>query len=212
MVRHVNETRHAHVVTIEDPIEFVHEPKQCLIIQREIGTDTESFRDAVDAALRQDPDVIVIGGIRDGATAMTALEAAETGHLVIAAIHTPDAVATIQRYVGLFDARAHDAIRARLAGALQAVVSLRLVPAHDGRHRVPAVEVMRTTPAIREVIRHADRIGELPGLIEKGRESHGMQLFDHHLRELVKGGLISIEAAARSASNPEQLERSMHLE
>ena len=212
MVRHINESRHAHVVTIEDPIEFVHEPKKCMIIQREVGADTESFGEAVGAAMRQDPDVIVVGEIRDAATAAAALRGAETGHLVIAAIHTPDAVATFQRYVGLFETGAHDAIRERLADALQAVISLRLVTARDNRRRLPAVEIMRVTRTIREALRHKDRLGEVPDLIRKGRDVYQMQLFDQHLLALVKSGLISIETATFAASSAEQLERAMQVE
>ncbi|HSR97403.1 MAG TPA: PilT/PilU family type 4a pilus ATPase, partial [Kofleriaceae bacterium] len=145
MLRHINETRHAHIVTIEDPIEFIHEPQKCMIIQREVGADTESFRDAVTAAMRQDPDVILVGEIRDRETAATCLRAAETGHLVMSAIHTPDAVATIQRYLGLFEAEAVDVVRDRLGDTLQAVVCLRLVASKDGRRRLPAVEILRVT-------------------------------------------------------------------
>src|SRR6195256_2130750 len=122
MLRHTNEPRHAHIVTIEDPIEFIHEPQKCMIIQREVGADTESFKDAMTAALRQDPDVIMVGEIRDRETAATCLKAAETGHLVMSAIHTPDAVATVQRYLGLFDADAIDVIRDRLGDCLQAII------------------------------------------------------------------------------------------
>ncbi|HEY1549780.1 MAG TPA: PilT/PilU family type 4a pilus ATPase, partial [Kofleriaceae bacterium] len=166
MLRYINETRHAHIVTIEDPIEFIHEPQKCMIIQREVGSDTESFSDAMTAAMRQDPDVILVGEIRDRETASTALKAAETGHLVMSAIHTPDAVATIQRYVGLFEAEAQDVIRDRLGDCLQAVVCLRLLASKDGRRRLPAVEILRVTRTIRECIRSA-RLGDIPELIRK---------------------------------------------
>lgn len=212
MVRHINESRHAHVVTIEDPIEFVHVPQKCMIIQREIGADTETFRDALDAAMRQDPDVIVVGEIRDRDTAATALRAAETGHTVISAIHTPDAVATVQRFVGLFETDAQDVIRERLGDALQAVVSLRLLAAKDNRRRLPAVEILRVTRSIRECIRSRDRLGEIPELMRKGRDLYQMQLFDQHLLDLVNSGLISMETAIYSSSNPEQFERSMRVE
>jgi twitching motility protein PilT len=212
MVRHINESRHAHVVTIEDPIEFVHVPQKCMIIQREIGTDTETFRDALDAAMRQDPDVIVVGEIRDRDTAATALRAAETGHTVISAIHTPDAVATVQRFVGLFETDAQDVIRERLGDALQAVVSLRLLAAKDNRHRLPAVEILRVTRSIRECIRSRERLGEITELMRKGRDLYQMQLFDQHLLDLVNSGLISMETAIYSSSNPEQFERSMRVE
>jgi len=212
MIRHINETRHAHVITIEDPIEFLHEPGKCMIIQRELGTDTESYKDALVAALRQDPDVIMVGEIRDRDTAATALKAAETGHLVISAIHTPDTVSTIQRYVGLFEPDAQDVIRERLGDTLQAVVSLRLLAAKEGRKRLPAVEIMRVTRSVRECIRGAGRQGEIADLIRKGRDLYSMQLFDQHLVDLVNSGVVSMETAMYAASNPEEFERSLRVE
>jgi twitching motility protein PilT len=212
MVRYINETRHAHIVTIEDPIEFIHEPQKCMIIQREIGADTESFRDAMTAALRQDPDVILVGEIRDRETAATCLKAAETGHLVMSAIHTPDAVATIQRYVGLFESDAQDVVRDRLGDCLQAIVSLRLVAGkEDGRRRLPAVEILRVTRTIRECVR-SGRLADIPELIRKGRDLYSMQLFDQHLIDLVNAGLVSMEAAIYASSNPEEFERALRVE
>jgi len=211
MLRYINETRHAHIVTIEDPIEFIHEPQKCMIIQREVGADTESFSDAMTAALRQDPDVILVGEIRDRETAATCLKAAETGHLVLSAIHTPDAVATIQRYVGLFEADAQDVIRDRLGDCLQAVVCLRLLASKDGRRRLPAVEILRVTRTIRECIR-SSRLGDIPELIRKGRDLYSMQLFDQHLIDLVNAGLVSMEAAIYASSNPEEFERALRVE
>ncbi|MCA9677838.1 MAG: PilT/PilU family type 4a pilus ATPase [Myxococcales bacterium] len=212
MIRHINETRHAHVITIEDPIEYLHEPGKCMIIQRELGTDTASYKEALVAALRQDPDVIMVGEIRDRDTAATALKAAETGHLVISAIHTHDSVSTIQRYVGLFEADAQDVIRERLGDALQAVISLRLLAAKEGRRRLPAVEILRVTRTIRECIRGAGRLGEIPDLIRKGRDLYSMQQFDQHLVDLVNSGLISMETAVYASSNPEEFERALRLE
>src|SRR5207302_3162773 len=179
---------------IEDPIEFIHEPQKCMIIQREVGADTESFRDALTAAMRQDPDVIMVGEIRDRETAATCLKAAETGHLVLGAIHTPDAVATVQRYLGLFDTGAMDAIRERLGDSLQAIVSLRLMASKDGRRRLPAVEILRVTRTIRECIR-SGRLQDIPELIRKGRDLYSMQLFDQHLIDLVNSGLVTMETA-----------------
>jgi twitching motility protein PilT len=206
MLRHINEIRHAHVVTIEDPIEFIHEPQRCLIVQREVGADTESFEDAMHAAMRQDPDVIALGELGGRKTAALALEAAETGHLVLSAIPTPDAVATLQRFVGMFEAEAHAQVRERLAGTLQAIVSLRLVRLVDGgegARRVPVVEILRMTRAIRERVRDG-RLGELPELMRKGREQ-GMQLFDQHLEELVERGVISRDVARQAAPDPDEL-------
>lgn len=212
MIRHINETRHAHVITIEDPIEFLHDPGKCMIIQRELGTDTESYKDALVAALRQDPDVIMVGEIRDRDTAATALKAAETGHLVISAIHTPDTVSTIQRYVGLFEPDAQDVVRERLGDSLQAVISLRLLAAKEGRKRLPAVEIMRVTRSVRECIRTAGRQNEIPDLIRKGRDLYQMQLFDQHLVDLVNSGVVSTETAMYAASNPEEFERALRME
>ncbi len=211
MIRYINETRHAHIVTVEDPIEFIYEPQKCMIIQREVGADTESFRDALTAAMRQDPDVIMVGEIRDRETAATCLKAAETGHLVVSAIHTPDAVATIQRYIGLFETDAQDVIRDRLGDCLQAIVSLRLLASKDGRRRLPAVEILRVTRTIRESIR-AGRLGDIPELVRKGRDLYSMQLFDQHLIDLVNTGLISMETAIYASSNPEEFERALRVE
>ncbi len=210
MVRYINETRHAHIITVEDPIEFLFEPGKCMIIQREVGADTESFKDALTAAMRQDPDVIVVGEIRDADTAATCLKAAETGHLVLSAIHTPDSVSTVQRYVGMFEPQAQEIIRERLGDALQAVVSLRLLAGKDGRGRLPAVEVMRVTRTIRECIR-GNRLSEIPEMMRKGRDLYSMQLFDQHLLDLCSAGLISMEAAIYASSNPEEFERSLNI-
>jgi twitching motility protein PilT len=212
MIRHINETRHAHVITIEDPIEFLHGPGKCMIIQRELGTDTESYKDALVAALRQDPDVIMVGEIRDRDTAATALKAAETGHLVISALHTNDTVSTITRYVGLFEPDGQDVIRERLGDSLQAVISLRLLSAKEGRRRLPAVEILRVTRTIREAIRTAGKLAEVPDMIRKGRDLYQMQLFDQHLADLVQSGAVAKETAMYACSNPEEFERSLAIE
>ncbi|HEY0195430.1 MAG TPA: PilT/PilU family type 4a pilus ATPase [Kofleriaceae bacterium] len=211
MLRYINETRHAHIVTIEDPIEFIHEPQKCMIIQREVGADTESFSSAMTAAMRQDPDVILVGEIRDRETAATCLKAAETGHLVLSAIHTPDSVSTVQRYLGLFESDAKEVIRDRLGDALQAIVSLRLLASKDGRRRIPAVEILRVTRTIRECVR-GGRLADIPEMIRKGRDLYSMQLFDQHLIDLVNSGLITMEAAIYASSNPEEFERSLRVE
>ncbi len=210
LIRYINETRHAHIITIEDPIEYLFEPGKCMIIQRELGSDTESFRDALTAALRQDPDVIMVGEIRDADTAATCLKAAETGHLVISAIHTPDAVATVQRFVGMFPTDAQDVTRDRLGDALQAVISLRLLAGKDTQQRIPALEIMRVTRTIRECIR-TGRLNDIGDLIAKGRDLYSMQLFDQHLVELTNAGLISVEAAIYASSNPDEFERALNF-
>jgi twitching motility protein PilT len=210
MIRYINETRHAHIITVEDPIEFLFEPGRCMIIQREVGSDTESFKEALTSALRQDPDVIMVGEVRDVDTAATCLKAAETGHLVVSAIHTPDTVSTVQRFVGMFPSDSQAIVRERLGDALQAVVSLRLLAGKNGRGRVPAVEIMRVTRSIRESIR-TGKLGEIPELIKKGRDLYSMQMFDQHLLELVQAGAISMEAAVYASSNPEEFERSLNV-
>jgi twitching motility protein PilT len=211
MLRYINETRHAHIITIEDPIEFIHEPQKCMIIQREVGADTLSFSDAVTAAMRQDPDVVLVGEVRDRETASTCLKAAETGHLVMSALHTPDAMGTISRYLGLFDTDAQDITRDRLGDCLQAIVSLRLLASKDGRRRLPAVEILRVTRTIRECVR-GGRLSDIPELIRKGRDLYSMQLFDQHLIDLVNAGLVSMETAIYASSNPEEFERALRVD
>jgi twitching motility protein PilT len=210
MIRYINETRHAHIITVEDPIEFLFEPGKCMIIQREIGSDTDSFKDALTASLRQDPDVIMVGEVRDRETAATSLKAAETGHLVVSAIHTPDSISTIQRYVGMFESDRQEITRERLADSLQAVVSLRLLSGKDGRGRIPVVEILRVTRTIRECLR-TGRLQEVPELMRKGRDLYNMQTFDQHLLDLVNNGLVSYEAAIYASSNPEEFERSLNI-
>jgi twitching motility protein PilT len=212
MVRHINETRRAHIVTIEDPIEYLFEAARCMIIQREVGSDTGSFKDALAAALRQDPDVLMVGEIRDRDTAEICLRAAETGHLVISAIHTPDAASTIQRLIGMYPTQEQEVARERMAEAINAVVSLRLLVAKAGGGRIPAVEILRLTRTIRECIKAPGRLLEVAQHMRGGREMYGMQLFDQHLLDLVQSGRISVEAAIFAASNPEEFERSMAVE
>ncbi|MBI5509095.1 MAG: PilT/PilU family type 4a pilus ATPase [Deltaproteobacteria bacterium] len=212
MLHRINQTRRAHVVTIEDPIEFLYPKEKSLFIQREVGTDTPSYRAALTAALRQDPDVIMLGEIRDYETAEICLKGAETGHLVLSAIHTPDAVHTVQRFVGLFPPEDHESARVRLAEALKATVSLRLLPTTDGQARVPAVEIMRVTRTIQECIRHEDKLTEVPAHITKGKDLYGMQTFDQHLLELFQRKKISFEVGKMAASNPEEFQRSLTIE
>ncbi|MBN1960782.1 MAG: PilT/PilU family type 4a pilus ATPase [Deltaproteobacteria bacterium] len=212
MLHRINQTRRAHIVTIEDPIEFLFPKEKSLIIQREIGSDTKSFRDALVSALRQDPDVIMIGEVRDYETAEICLKGAETGHLVLTAIHTPDAVHTMQRFIGLFPPEDHDAARMRLAEALKATISLRLLPTSDGQGRVPAVEVMRVTRTIQECIRQVEKLNEVPHHIEQGRDLYGMQTFDQHLLELHQKKLITFAVARMAATNPEEFQRALTIE
>jgi len=212
MLHRINQTRRAHVVTIEDPIEFLFPKEKSLFIQREVGSDTLSYRDALTAALRQDPDVIMLGEIRDHETAEICLRGAETGHLVMSAIHTPDAVHTVQRFLGLFSSEEQESVRVRLAESLKATVSLRLLPTTEGQGRVPAVEVMRVTRTIQECIRNIDKLGEVPHHITQGKDLYGMQTFDQHLLDLFHAKQISFEVAKMAASNPEEFQRALTIE
>ncbi len=212
MIHRINQTRRAHIVTIEDPIEFLYPKEKSLVIQREVGSDTKTYREALVSALRQDPDVIMIGEVRDYETAEICLKGAETGHLVLTAIHTPDAVRTIQRFMGLFPPEDHDSARVRLAEALKATVSLRLLPTADGQGRIPAVEIMRVTRTIQECIRQADKLSEIPHHIGQGRDLYGMQTFDQHLLELHQKKRITYEVARMAATNPEEFQRALTIE
>jgi len=212
ILQRINTTRQAHIITIEDPIEFLFENKRSLVIQREVGSDTHSYSEALVAALRQDPDVIMLGEVRDAATAAICLKAAETGHLVITTLHTPNVVSTIKGFVSFFDAAQVDTQLARFAECLKAVISLRLVMKKDGTDVVPAVEVMRVTHTIQDCICKADAHGQIQDHIEKGRDMYGMQTFDQHLLEQVRNGLVSLEVAKMAASKPAELERAMMLD
>ncbi len=212
MIEHINQTRRAHVVTIEDPIEFLFRHKLSIISQRELGSDTPSYAKALQAVLRQDPDVILIGEMRDSETTETALKAAETGHMVLASLHTTDAVKTVNRLIGFYPPDQETAIRKRLADSLMAVISLRLLQRKSTIGRIPAVEVMRVTRTVQECIKDPAKSGELHTHMTKGREMYGMQTFDQHLLDLVKLGEVDLEVAKTAASNPSELERAIMLE
>jgi twitching motility protein PilT len=197
MVDLINQKRRAHIVTIEDPIEFVHEHKNCIVNQRELGQNTKSFSGALRAALREDPDVILVGEMRDLETIAMALTAAETGHLVLATLHTSSAAQTVNRIIDVFPSEQQSQIRVQLAESLVAVIAQVLLPTADGTSRVPAVEVMVATPAIRNLIREA-KIHQIPSMIQTGLRE-GMQSLDLHLRDLVKTGKITRETAHRWA-------------
>ncbi len=211
MIEEVNRNRKAKIITIEDPIEFVFTHNKSIITQREIGTDTGSFPDALRAALRQDPDVIMVGEMRDLATVDTSLKAAETGHLVFSSIHTNDVASTIGRLVSFFPSEEQLQVRARLAENLQAIASLRLLPTKKRSARVPAVEVMRSTRSIQECIKDPAKTGELNDYIARAR-SEGMQTFDQHLLDLLRANKISVETAVSAASNPTDLKTKLALE
>ncbi|PYP60400.1 MAG: type IV pili twitching motility protein PilT, partial [Gemmatimonadetes bacterium] len=212
IVNQINQTQHKHVVTLENPIEFLHRDINSSVTQREIGVDTDDFRAGLRAALRQDPDVVMIGEMRDAETIDTAMKAAETGHLVISTLHTPDAVTTITRLVSMFPAEEQEVARTRLGEALQAVVSQRLLPRADGHGRVPAVEVLICTAAVRDLVKDPARTPELHDYIREAREQYGMQTFDQHLIELAMEEVVSYEAAVAAATNPKEFERQMRDE
>ena len=209
MLNHINANRAGKIVTIEDPIEFLHRDNRCSVIQRELGSDTESFAMALRASLRQDPDVILVGEMRDRETIDIALKAAETGHLVFSSVHTTDAPKTISRLVSVFDANELDNTRLRLAESLRAVISQRLLPRKDGKGRVVAVEIMRQTVTIQDCIANPEKTSSLRGFIEKGRDQYGMQSFDQHLTELYRADLITLDEAKHASSSPADFERNL---
>ncbi len=199
IIDQVNRTRRGHIVTIEDPIEFLHSHKGCIVNQREVGGDTQSFRQALKHVLRQDPDVILVGEMRDLDTISVAISAAETGHLVLATLHTQSAQDTVSRVIDVFPSGQQQQVRTQLAATLQAVVCQTLVPSIDGRGRVPAVEVMVCTEGIRSMIRD-DKLPQIPGSLQAGGRV-GMQTLNMHLAEHVKAGRIAQEQAFEYCSN-----------
>ena len=211
MIEEINRVRKAKIVTIEDPIEFVFTHDKSIITQREIGTDTGSFPDALHSALRQDPDVIMVGKMRDLETVDTSLKAAETGHMVFSSIHTADVSSTINRLVSFFPSEEQVQVRARIADNLRAIVSLRLLTNKKQTGRVPAVEIMRSTRSIQECIKDAAKTNEIHDWIGKGR-SEGMQTFDQHLLDLLRANKVSVETALAAASNPADFRTKLALE
>ena len=199
MVNHKNETEYGHILTVEDPIEFLHEAKKCLINQREIGPHTLSFANALRSALREDPDVILVGEMRDLETIRLAMTAAETGHLVFGTLHTSSAAKTIDRIIDVFPAEEKEMVRAMLSESLRAVISQTLLKTKDGAGRVAAHEIMIGTPAIRNLIREA-KVAQMYSAIQTG-QAVGMQTLDQNLTELVKRNLVSLDEARTKAAN-----------
>ena len=199
----INSSRTEHVMTIEDPIEYLHRDKKSIINQREIGNDTESFSKALRQALRQDPDVILVGEMRDFETIQTSLVAAETGHLVLSTLHTIDATETINRIIAVFPPYQHKQVRMQLASVLKAIISMRLVPRADGKGRVPAVEVLIATATVKDCILDPDKTKTISDVVEQGAIHYGMQSFDQSIFSLFKSGLITYEEALRRATNPD---------
>jgi twitching motility protein PilT len=203
MIDYINEHRTCNIITIEDPVEYLHKDKKSLISQREVGFDTLSFGKALTSSLRQDPDVILVGEMRDYETIETALTAAETGHLVLSTLHTLDAAETINRIISVFPPFHQRQVRMQLSGILKGVVSQRLVPRCDSKGRVPAVEVMIGTARIRDCIDDKEKTKQIPEAIAQGFTSYGMQSFDQSLMQLLTNKLISYEEALRQSTNPD---------
>ena len=205
MIDAVNRVTTRNIITIEDPIEFLHRDRLSFIHQREVGLDTRSFHDGLKYVLRQDPDIILVGEIRDLETMSTTLQAADTGHLVLSTLHTTDVVQTLQRIISFYPPHQHDELRLSMASNLRAVISQRLIPRRDGAGRVPAIEVMTGTPTVREYIMNPEKTPLLRALIAEGLTQYGMQTFDQSIMGLLREGLISEEEALNNANNPNEL-------
>src|SRR5688572_28799007 len=204
MIDYINQTRSAHIMTVEDPIEYLHRDHHSLVNQREVAVDTKSFSHALRSALRQDPDVILVGEMRDFETVETALLAAETGHLVFSTLHTLDATETINRIITVFPPHQQRQVRIQLASILKAAISQRLLPRADGLGRVPAVEVMVSTPFIRDCIIDKDKTSMIHSAIAAGTSQYGMQTFDQSIFGLYQQGFVTLEEALRWASNVDE--------
>jgi twitching motility protein PilT len=211
MVNYINRHENRHILTLENPIEFLHTDVQSSITQREIGSDTQDFKMGLRAALRQDPDVVMIGEMRDAETIDTAIKAAETGHLLISTLHTPDAQSTIMRIMAMFPPEEQEVVRIRLSESLHAVVSQRLLPRASGSGRAVAAEILVVTPAVRDMIADGKRIHEIRDYIADGRDQYGMQTFDQHLTDLVQDGEVTFETAMAAATNPSDFELKMRM-
>ena len=203
----INSTRREHIVTLEDPIEFLHTNKKSIVTQREVTIDTSDFFKALRAAMREDPDVILIGEMRDAETFAAAISGAETGHLVFSTLHTTNAMLTIDRILDLFPSNQHDQIRSQVALQLKACIAQRLVPSADGKGRVPAVEIMFNSPAIAQLIRE-NLLKQIPTAIQAGKDE-GMQSFNMSLVKLVKEKLVSVEDARLASDNPDELDMNL---
>lgn len=203
MIDYINSNRTVNIITIEDPIEFLHRDRKSIVSQREIGTDATTFAKALRAALRQDPDVILVGEMRDFETIKTALDAAETGHLVLSTLHTTDTVETVNRIISVFPPYQHGHVRAQLASVLKAIISMRLIPRADGMGRVPAIEILINTATIRSCIEEPDKTKNIHDYIAEGVSQYGMQTFDQSLMSLYKKELITYAEAINIATNPD---------
>jgi twitching motility protein PilT len=210
MINWINQRKPVHVVTLENPIEFLHRDIKASITQRDVGTDTDSFMSGLRAALRQDPDVILIGEMRDKETIDIALKAAETGHLVLSTVHTRNAVQTISRLIAVFEPSEQEMIRIRISESIQAVCSQRLLPRKDGKGRVVACEIMPVTGTMRDAIRDPQRVDDIYELIEEGHSQYGSQTFDQHLMTLVRDDEVDFKIAMAAANNPSDFDLKMN--
>lgn len=211
MINLINNTKACKIVTIEDPIEYLHKEIKASVIQREVGADTESFGKALRAALRQDPDIILVGEMRDRETIDIAIKAAETGHLVLSTLHTTDAPKTLQRIISVFELSEQMAMRKRLAETLSAVISQRLLRRKDNTGRVAVLEIMRNTLTIKDCIENPDKTDTISDFIATGKDQYGMQTFDQHLTELYNEGVIDFETAKSAATRPADFELSIRV-
>lgn len=203
MLDYINMNKTCNIITIEDPIEYLHRDKKSIVNQREIGSDTESFGKALRSALRQDPDVILVGEMRDFETIQTALTAAETGHLVFSTLHTIDATETVNRIIAVFPPYQHKQVRIQLSSVIKGIISMRLMPKADGKGRVPAVEVLIGTATVKDCILDQDKTKLIPDVLTQGKILYGMQTFDQSLFDFFKSGMITYEEALRRATNPD---------
>ncbi|HYY44419.1 MAG TPA: PilT/PilU family type 4a pilus ATPase, partial [Actinomycetota bacterium] len=211
MVNHVNATRSCHILTIEDPIEILHRDKMAIVNQREIGLDTKDFATALRAAMRQDPDVVFVGEIRDMETTKAALQAAETGHLVISTLHTTDVSETVNRMIDFFPPHEQNQVRVSLAASLKGIVSQRLLPRKDGRGRIPAIEVLVMNGRIRELVLNADQTHMIHDIVAESA-FYGMQTFDQSLLALYRAGLVTLDDAMAAATSPHDFEIALKRE
>ncbi len=205
MIDTINRTTTRNIISVEDPIEFLHVDRKSFIHQREIGLDTRTFADGLKYVLRQDPDIIMVGEVRDLDTMRTALMAADTGHVVMSSLHTTDVMQTIQRIISFYPPHQHDEVRLSIASNLTAVVSQRLIPRADGKGRVPAIEVMVSTPTIREFIMNPEKIPLIPSIVAEGMSEYGMQTFDQSVLSLLREGLITEQDALKNCNKPNEL-------
>lgn len=209
MINYINQTSAVHILTLEDPVEFVHRPIKARITQREIGQDTNDFNSALRSALRQDPDIILIGEMRDAETISIAIKAAETGHLVFGTVHTTDALSTIGRLISMFPPEEQHAVRTRIADNLHATISQRLLKTKDGKGRIAAQEIMINNPGIKESILDPEKTADIYTYIEKGKNTSGAQSFDQHITDLYRKGHITMEEAKANATKPDDFERNL---